>query len=71
MPLKPSLNRERYLEVLRRMTPEQRLQKAWELTESTRELLRAGIRQRHPDTSEADLDRIYLEQLQACHNKNY
>ena len=34
--MKPQLNRQRYLEVLRSMTPEQKLLKAFELSESSR-----------------------------------
>jgi hypothetical protein len=44
-----------YLETLRRLTPEQRLLKALELTELSRELFRAGLRQRFP---EADVARV-------------
>ena len=71
MQMKNQPNRERYMAVLRSMTPEQRLQKALELTETSRELLRIGIRQRHPDASESELQALYLMRLNACHNKNY
>ena len=48
-------NRRLYLETLRRMTPEQRLLKAFELTESSREILRAGLRQCLPEAGEPEL----------------
>ena len=51
------------------MTPEQRLLKAFELTELSRELLRAGVRQRFPGASETEQQRIYLERLEKCHNR--
>jgi hypothetical protein len=66
---KPHPNRELYLETLRRMTPEQRLLKAFELTEQSRELLRAGIRSRFPDAAPQDQQRIYLEQLDRCRSR--
>lgn len=60
-----------YFDILRRMTPGQRLRKAFELSELTRSLLRAGLRAAHPDASPDDLHRMYLERLAACHNRNY
>lgn len=66
---KPCPNRTLYLEALRRMTPEQRLLKAFELTEQSHELLRAGVRHRFPAASLAEQQRIYLEQLERCRNR--
>jgi hypothetical protein len=60
-----------YFDIIRRMTPAQRLRKAFELSELTRALLRAGLRASHPQASPDDLHRMYLERLAACHNKNY
>lgn len=62
-------NHQLYLEALRRLTPEQRLLKAFELTELSRELFRAGLRQRFPGADEAELQRIYLKRLERCHNR--
>jgi len=70
-PLKPRPNDAQYLEVLRRMSPADRLRKAFELTELSRKLLRAGLRERFPDLSDDELHRLFLEQLAACHNRNY
>jgi hypothetical protein len=66
---KPRPNHQLYLEALRRLTPEQRLLKAFELTEMSRELFRAGLRQRFPAADEAELQRIYLKRLERCHNR--
>ena len=66
---KPRPNHQLYLEALRRMTPEQRLLKAFELTELSRQLLRAGVRRRFPEASETEQQRIYLERLEQCHNR--
>jgi hypothetical protein len=68
---KPRPNHQRYLGVLRQMTPEQRLTKAFELTELARATFRAGLRIRFPDISEPDLQDFYLKRLAQCHNTNY
>lgn len=69
--LKPQPNHDRYIAVLRRMTPEQRLQKAWDLTEAMRELLLEGLRRRHPTMPAGQRHQLYLERLAKCHNRNY
>jgi hypothetical protein len=69
--LKPRPNHAKYIEVLRSMTPEQRLLKAMELSAMTKELFRQGLRKRFPDASEERLHEIYLERLELCHNRNY
>jgi hypothetical protein len=69
--LKPRPNQQEYLEVLRRMTPQQRLQKAFELSEETKRLFLIGLRQRFPEKSEAEIRQVYLARLDQCHNRNY
>jgi hypothetical protein len=44
--------RKHQLEVLRRLTPEQRLLIAFELSENARQIFREGLRSRFPDLSE-------------------
>lgn len=68
---KPHPNHAEYLKALRRMTPEERLLKAFELSEMAKELFMDGLRQRFPDLSEDERKRIYLERLAKCHNRNY
>lgn len=51
------------------MTPEQRLLKAFELTEQSHELLRAGVRLRFPDAGPEEQQRIYQDQLERCRNR--
>jgi hypothetical protein len=60
-----------YLRILRGMTPEQRLAKAFELGEMGRELLRAGLRLRHPGRSEEEIRSLEVEEAARCHNRNY
>jgi hypothetical protein len=60
-----------YLEALRRMTPEQKLLKVFELTEMSRRLFRQGLREHFPELAEEELHRLYLERLAKCHNRNW
>ncbi len=71
MNIKKNPNHRVYLQVLRQMPPEQKLLKAFELTEFARELFLHGLRNRYPDSSSADLKRIFLKRLDKCHNRNY
>jgi hypothetical protein len=68
---KPRPNHRLAIQTLRRMTPEQRLLKAFELGQLSRELFRSGLRQRFPDLSDDELHALYLKRLELCHNRNY
>ena len=68
---KPRPNHQAYLAALRRMTPEQKLNKVIELSNATRELFLAGLKERFPSATEAEIRRIYLERLDQCHNRSY
>lgn len=62
-------NRQIYIEVLRSMTPEQRLRKAFELTAMTRELARAGIVRQHPELGPDEIDRLTRDRIMRWHSK--
>jgi hypothetical protein len=64
-------NHRRYLEVLRRMTPEQRLLKAFELSAFSKALFIHGLRRRFPDLPEEEFHKLFLARLEKCHNRNY
>ncbi|MBX3412264.1 MAG: hypothetical protein KF708_06055 [Pirellulales bacterium] len=68
---KPRQNHARHLAVLRAMTSEQRLRKAFELTELSRSLFRQGLRRRFPTLPDDEFHQLYLARLAACHNRNY
>jgi hypothetical protein len=68
---KPRPNHQRYLEILRAMTPQQRIEKTIELSETAKSLFRQGLRMTFPDKSEAELHQLYLERLEQCHNRNW
>jgi hypothetical protein len=71
MNLKKQPNHSLYIRVLRSMSPEARLKKAFELTAFTRQLFLHGLRGLHPDLTEEELHKVYLERLSRCHNRNY
>lgn len=68
---KPRQNHRLYIEILRRMTPEQRLAKAFELTELSRAAFLHGLRRRFPDLPERELLELYHKRLDKCRNRNY
>ncbi|MGH7566797.1 MAG: hypothetical protein ACREK2_08200 [Gemmatimonadota bacterium] len=51
------------------MTPEQRLRKAFELSEMGRELFRQGLRQRHPDLALEDFKALLRKRLILCQER--
>lgn len=68
--VKPQPNRALYIQILRQMTPEQRLEKAFELTEFSRSLFRQGLRNRNPEASEEEIHQLYLAGLRRCSRKS-
>lgn len=71
MDIKPRPNHRLYLDTLRRMSPEARLTKAFELSSFSNDLFLHGLRKRFPDLSEQDFRKLYMERLNKCHNRNY
>lgn len=71
MDIKPKPNRQMYINILRKMTPAQRLEKAFELSEFSRGLFIEGLRKRFPDVTEDEFRKIVLKRLERCHNRNY
>lgn len=71
MNLKTRPNHKLYIQTLRRMSPEQRLLKAFELSDYTRRLFIHGLRKRFPNLEGEEFRRVLLERLKKCHNRNY
>jgi hypothetical protein len=71
MNIKERPNHLLYIRVLRRMSPEGRLKKAFELTEFSKQLFLHGLRRRFPTLAEKELHGLFLERLGKCHNRNY
>ena len=63
MNIKPHPNHQIYLQTLSRMTPEQRLMKAFELSELTKRLFLHGLRKRFPEKTKEEITKIYIENI--------
>ena len=71
MNVKTKPNHKKYILVLRQMTPEKRLLKAFELSEFARELFIHGLHKRFPNLQNEEFKEMLLERLEKCHNRNY
>ena len=71
MNIKKNPNHKIYIQVLRRMSPEQRLLKAFELSEFANQLFIHGLHKRFPNLPDEEFKKILLERLDRCHNRNY
>ncbi len=60
-----------YIKIVKKMTPQARLQKAFELSDLTKSLFITGLRIRYPDYSEEDIKNLYIEKIYKCHNSDY
>jgi hypothetical protein len=71
MNIKQSPNHRQYLTTLNKMSAEQRLLKALELSAITKELFLSGLGKRFPDKTKLEIKEIYLQRLTKCYNRNY
>jgi len=71
MDIKPRPNHKLYIQILRSMTPKQRLMKAFELGEFAKQLFKQGLRKRFPDLNEEEFHQLYLKRLAKCHNRKW
>jgi len=71
MDIKEQPNHKIYIQVLRRMSPEQRLLKAFELSEFANQLFIHGLHRRFPNLPTGEFKKILSERLERCHNRNY
>ena len=55
--------RERQLAIVRAMAPVERLQHALQMNRRMQELLKAGFRSRHPDWSDAQVQRAVADRI--------
>lgn len=69
--IKPRPQHKLYLQTLAKMTPEQRLNKVFQLSAMAKELFLTGLRKRFPEKNEQEIKEIYLERMTKCWNRNY
>ena len=60
-----------YIKILKKMKPQARLQKAFELSDLTKNLFITGLKMRYPDYSEEDIKDLYIEKIYKCHSSDY
>ena len=68
---KPRPNHPRALQILRSMSPRQRLVQVFQLNERMLKLFRAGLRRRFPDLDDVEFQKLYLQMRARCHKRNY
>jgi len=64
-------NHRLYIETLRKMTPEKRLLKAFELSSFSNQLFVHGLRKKLGDISALEFAQILKDRLDKCHNRNF
>ena len=64
-------NKERYHEILRSMSPQEKIEKVFELSELANAAFKAGLKSRYPHLSEDELHELYIERRKVCHNQSY
>ena len=71
MDIKERPNHRLYIQVLREMSPEKRLLKAFELSDFANQLFIHGLHKRFPNLSDEEFKKMVLERLDKCYNRNY
>jgi hypothetical protein len=71
MDIKPRPNHARYINILRSMPPDKKVDKVFELNDMAKELCLQGLRQGHPGITKQELAKLYLKTIGPCHNRNY
>jgi hypothetical protein len=67
--MKERPNHRIYVQVLREMGPENRLRKAFELSEFSRALTKRGLENLHPELPPSDLNRLYLDRMKKARER--
>lgn len=68
--MKPRPNHRRYIRVLRGMTPEERLRKAFELSDFSVALFTRGLSTRFPERSPEALRDLVRRRREKCRNRS-
>jgi len=64
-------NKQRYQQILKAMSPEEKIIKVFELSELADAAFKAGLRSRHTNMPDEEFHQVYLERRSKCHNQNY
>ena len=69
--MKTNPNKHRYHQILKAMTPQEKLMRVFELSDLANDACKAGLKDRYPSYTDEELQRLYLEERCKCHNHNY
>ena len=64
-------NHKIYIQVLRQMSPEKKLLRAFELSELTKQLFLHGLQKRFPNLLDEEFEELAQVRLDKCHNRKY
>ena len=67
--MKDRPNHRIYVQILREMGAENRLKKAFELSEFSRALTKRGLENLHPELAPSDLNRLYLDRMKKARER--
>lgn len=59
------------VEIYKKMTPQQRIEEAIQLTDLTYEIMKEGIRNQNPDADEDTIQKLAFERIRICRKKGF
>lgn len=71
MEVKKRPNHQIYMQTLKKLTPEEKLNIVFGLSQLGRNLFFTGLQARYPDLPKEKVAEIYLQRIYKCHNRNY
>ena len=63
-------NRKQYVEILRKMTGEQRMRIGFELFEMAKDIMIEGMRAQNPDIKAEEIQGEVVRRMMRCHKRN-
>ena len=63
-------NRKQYVEILRKMTGEQRMRIAFELFEMAKDIMIEGMKAQNPDIKAEEIQKEVVRRMMRCHRRN-
>jgi hypothetical protein len=63
-------NRKKYIEILQKMTGEDRVRIAFELFEFAKNVMIEGIKAQHPGITTEEIQKEVVRRMMRCHRKN-
>jgi len=61
----------KYIEILRNMTPQQKIDKIFELNKLGDDLFRAGLKKRFPNLTKEEFNKLYKSRIEKCYSRDW